>query len=343
MDPSHGSDRDSSEGVSGGELSNESPLDVIDARAWEAFERNLQAREGHFAALGETALNLLRRASDASKSERELYIEELERTTNRLVLDTKQSPHLEQVVLPANLSNARILALSTAQSDGGYLTYAEEHIRNVLGPDVDTITLVPYALADRDAYAEKLAGRFAEMGYKTRSVHQGNPLEEILNAQAIFVGGGNTFRLLVALHETGIFPLIRQRVEEGMPYMGASAGSNITFYSTSSTNDMPIAEQLPVMRGLHFFRGGLNPHYKIKDPNDPHKGESNAKRIHQLQEDQPNLPVIGVPEGDGILCLNGEVSLVGKGTKPSILFRGGGEELEIPKGDLSFLAQRYEH
>ena len=122
----------------------------------------------------------------------------------------------------------RILLISNSTLYGsGYLDHAEAEIRSFLG-DVRRVLFVPYALFDRDKYALTAQQRFEKMGYALTSVHTAaNPVQAVKDAEAIFIGGGNTFRLLKALYDFELLGPMRKRVAAGMPYIGSSAGSNI--------------------------------------------------------------------------------------------------------------------
>jgi dipeptidase E len=118
-----------------------------------------------------------------------------------------------------------VLLISNSTLYGsGYLDHAESEIRDFLG-DVGSVLFVPYALYDRDAYAAQARDRFQKMGYDLASIHSSpSPQGAVAEADAVFIGGGNTFRLLKALYDFGILDPIRDRVNNGMPYIGSSAG-----------------------------------------------------------------------------------------------------------------------
>jgi dipeptidase E len=86
----------------------------------------------------------------------------------------------------------------------------------------------PFALYDRDAYASITRERFVRMGYGLKSIQTAVDAQQAMkDAEAVFIGGGNTFRLLKALYDADVLQLIRKRVGEGTPYIGSSAGSNV--------------------------------------------------------------------------------------------------------------------
>ncbi|MBA2241774.1 MAG: Type 1 glutamine amidotransferase-like domain-containing protein, partial [Chthoniobacterales bacterium] len=120
----------------------------------------------------------------------------------------------------------RLLLLSSSTTYGsGYLDYAETEIRDFLG-SVSSVLFVPFALQDRDGYAGQVRERFARMGYVVDSLHDAaDATQSVRGAEAMFIGGGNTFRLLKSLQEMRLLPVIRERVENGMRYLGSSAGS----------------------------------------------------------------------------------------------------------------------
>jgi dipeptidase E len=124
----------------------------------------------------------------------------------------------------------------------GYLDHAEIEIRSFLG-EVGEVLFIPFALYDRDAYAATAQVRFQQMGYEMKSIHTTvNPRGAARAAEAIFIGGGNTFRLLKALYDTDVLQAIRQRAAEGMPYIGSSAGANVAGPTIKTTKDMPIVQ-----------------------------------------------------------------------------------------------------
>jgi dipeptidase E len=89
----------------------------------------------------------------------------------------------------------KILLVSNSTVYGrGYLDHIEQEIRSFLG-GARRLLFIPFALHDRDAYAAKAKTRFAEIGYPLKSVHDADdPQKAVKEADAIFIGGGNTFR-----------------------------------------------------------------------------------------------------------------------------------------------------
>ena len=139
----------------------------------------------------------------------------------------------------------RVLLISNSTLHGsGYLDHCAPAIEQFLRPDVSRVLFVPYALSDRDAYAARAQERFARMGFELESIHKaaGRPAEAVERAEAIFIGGGNTFRLLDALWRDELIEPIRRRVRAGLPYIGSSAGSNVACATIKTTNDMPIVQ-----------------------------------------------------------------------------------------------------
>ena len=99
-------------------------------------------------------------------------------------------------------ARSRILLISNSTVHGrGYLDHVENEIKNFIGPAM-TILFFPFALFDRDDYAAKAKARFAAMGFALASAHTiDNPSAAVEKTDAIFIGGGNTFRLLKALQD----------------------------------------------------------------------------------------------------------------------------------------------
>jgi dipeptidase E len=215
---------------------------------------------------------------------------------------------------------SRLLLISSSNVHGyGYLDHAEPEIKSFLGP-IRTVAFVPFALQDRAAYTAKVAERLLKMGFTVN--------EEIDKAEAIFVGGGNTFRLLKTLYETGLLQKIRERVLRGVPYVGSSAGSNIVAPTIRTTNDMPIV-QPPSFDALNLVPYQINPHYLDPDPTSTHKGETREQRLREYLEEN-TTPVVAIREAT-MLRVEKDVTTV-LGSKPARVFKRGEEPVEVEPG-----------
>jgi dipeptidase E len=224
-----------------------------------------------------------------------------------------------------NSQNKRLLLISNSTLYGsGYLDHAESEIRDFLG-DVGRVLFVPFALYDRDAYSALARERFKAMGYNLESAHEVKDARQAADdAEAIFIGGGNTFRLLKALYDFDLLLPIRRKVEQGMLYIGSSAGSNVACPTIKTTNDMPIVEP-PSFDALGLVSFQINPHFLDPDPNSTHKGETREERINQFLEEN-DVPVVGLREG-AMLRVKGN-AIVLKGTSGARIFRRGLEPVE---------------
>ena len=180
----------------------------------------------------------------------------------------------------------RLLLLSNSTNPGQeYLEHALPWLSGLLGDDVQRVLFVPFAgvTFPWDAYAGKVRQSFEEIGYDLDSIHDAeNSIAAVQNAEAIAIGGGNTFRLAQQLHEKHLVEPIRERVREGIPFMGWSAGSNVAGPSIRTTNDMPIVEP-PTFEALDLVPFQINPHYTDVHP-PGHQGETRADRLAEFIE-----------------------------------------------------------
>jgi dipeptidase E len=223
----------------------------------------------------------------------------------------------------------RLLLISNSTLHGsGYLDHAEQEIRETLGSN-KRVLFVPFALYDRDAYAAQARKRFEAMGYELDSIHEFVDAKNAVNrAEAIFIGGGNTFRLLQSLYQADLLLPVRRRVAEGMLYIGSSAGAVVAAPTIKTTNDMPIV-QPPSFDSLGLIRFQINAHYLDPDPNSTHMGETREVRLMQFLEEN-ETPVVGLREGCMIRVEQGVHLLKGK-TRARI-FRRGFEPVEVQPG-----------
>jgi dipeptidase E len=229
----------------------------------------------------------------------------------------------------------RLLLISNStMHGGGYLEHVAAALRQRLA-GVRTVLFVPWALQDLDGYADKVASTFAALGFGLQSIHRtDDPLAAIGDCEAVFIGGGNTFRLLDRLHTTGAAAAIAARARSGMPYIGSSAGTNVATPTIRTTNDMPIVAP-PTLAAMALVPFQINPHYLDPDPASKHMGETREERLRQFHE-VADTPVLGLREG-GWLTVDGDTMLL-RGSTAARLFVRGEAAREIPPAtDLSFL------
>ena len=192
---------------------------------------------------------------------------------------------------------------------------------------------IPYARPGgitHEEYAKIAKERFQKMGIILSGIHgYSNPKDAVKKAEAIFIGGGNTFVLLNTLYKVDIIDIIRKKVSEGTPYIGTSAGSNVATKSIKTTNDMPIVYP-PSFDALNLVPFNINPHYLDPDPNSKHMGETRETRIKEFHFYNSDY-VIGLREGAMLHIKDDKVTL--KGTTGARLFKNGEEPKEYKPGD----------
>jgi dipeptidase E len=231
----------------------------------------------------------------------------------------------------------RLLLISNSTLHGnGYLDHAEEEIRDLVGGKTSVI-FVPYAVHDRRGYATKAQERFREMGLSLTSIHDvSNMPRAVDEAEVIFVGGGNTFRLLNGLHDHDLLGPIRRRVAAGVPYIGSSAGSIVACPTLKTTKDMPVV-QPPSFDALGLIPFQISPHYLDPDPASTHMGETQEERIMQFIEENEET-VVGLREGSLLRVQEGTVVL--KGPNTARIFRRGEKPFEAaPDSNLCHLLE----
>ncbi len=232
----------------------------------------------------------------------------------------------------------RLLLISNSTNAGeAYLDYPKNEIKKFLGDKPVKALFIPYAgvTVSFDDYAEKVKARFNEIGHDIESIHKyDNHAEAVSNAEAIVVGGGNTFQLISLIHKNKLIEPVRDKIINGTPYIGWSAGSNVACPTIRTTNDMPITEP-PSFNAFNLVPFQINPHYLDANP-DGHAGETREMRIEEFMEVNRNIYVAGLREGT-MLEINGNtMKLIGP--RPLRLFRYGRQPEEMDsKANLDFL------
>jgi dipeptidase E len=219
----------------------------------------------------------------------------------------------------------RLLLISSSLVHGyGFLDQPEPEIRRRL-EGLRTVSCVPFAQHDHLAYTNRVRERLGAMGF---DVVQVSSRADVEAAEAIFIGGGNTFRLLKELYERELMDAIRTRVRDGAPYIGSSAGTNVATLSIKTTNDMPIVYP-PSYDALALVPFQINPHYLDPDPGSTHHGETRETRIREFHEEN-DAPVVGLREGSSLWVEDDVITLIGE--KSARIFRRGAEPEELPGG-----------
>jgi dipeptidase E len=207
----------------------------------------------------------------------------------------------------------RLLLISNSINYGAtFLEHALETIKGFLGQDVQTVLFIPFAGVrfTYDDYVKRVRTRFADIGYGLESVHtSANAPEAVRRAQALVVGGGNTFHLLRELYTRELLEPMRERVLAGTPFIGWSAGANVACPTIKTTNDMPIVEP-PSFHALNVVPFQINPHY-TEATLPQHSGETRPERLAEFVAANPNVYVVGLREGSMLHIAGATVTLRG--------------------------------
>jgi dipeptidase E len=232
----------------------------------------------------------------------------------------------------------RLLLISNSTMPGEpYLSYPMPEIMKFLGDQSLRALFIPYAAVtfSFDVYEEKVRERFADLNYSLTSIHRATDfVKEIEKAQVLVVGGGNTWQLVRMMNDNGLFPLIRERVLAGVPFIGWSAGANVACPTLRTTNDMPIIDPKG-FECLNLVPFQINPHYLDKNP-EGHGGETREQRIEEFLEINPNVQVVGLREGTMLRREGDHLKLIGE--RPVRIFKKGVVPVEMSsKDNLNFL------
>jgi dipeptidase E len=213
--------------------------------------------------------------------------------------------------------------------------YGSEYLEYILPEleiffiDVKEVLFIPYARPSGisyDEYTQKAQKAFNQINISVKGIHHyKKPSDAIKKAEAVFVGGGNTFELVNQLYKNNILLDLETAVYKGLKYFGTSAGVNICGPTMKTTNDMPIVYP-PSFNTLGLVPFNINPHYLDPNPNSKHKGETRETRIKEFHA-YNDTPVIGLREGSWIEVFDNEMILKGKRT--ARLFMKNKKPIEI--------------
>ncbi|WP_073551908.1 dipeptidase PepE [Elizabethkingia meningoseptica] len=225
-----------------------------------------------------------------------------------------------------------ILLASTSTLFGGqYLEYIRKEVQELFN-GAEEIIFIPFARPggiSHDEYTDKARSFFSTININVKGLHEfQDPAKALNEAKGYFTGGGNTFLLVKTLHEQGLLNVLKQNVENGKPYMGASAGSNIGGLNMRTTNDMPIVYP-PSFECMGLVPFNINPHYLDPNPELKHNGETRETRILEFLT-QNDVPVVGLREGNWIRRKGDRITT--EGSMQTRIFEKGKEPYEIEAG-----------
>ncbi len=228
----------------------------------------------------------------------------------------------------------RLIVASTSTVHGsGYLAYILSELATFF-KNVNTIVFIPYARPSGisyNIYTAKAREAFEKIGIAVKGIHEfDNPVDAVKNAEGIFTGGGNTFELVNQLYKNNVINPLKEAVENGTPYLGTSAGSNICGVTMMNTNDMPIVFP-PSFDTMGLIPFNINAHYLDPDPTSKHMGETRETRIkeyHVFNE----TPVLGLREGSWLQVTDSQIEL--KGTYTARLFRKDAAAIELSTNEI---------
>ena len=205
-----------------------------------------------------------------------------------------------------------IIASTSTVHGGDYLEYLYPVLENHFA-NCETIVFIPYARPGgitHDEYTETVQKAFSKINKKVVGLHTfENPAAALANAEGIFTGGGNTFLLVTQLYQNKTMEALSKAIANGTPYLGTSAGSNITGISMQTTNDMPIIYP-PSFTTLGAIPFNLNPHYLDADTQSKHMGETRETRIKEYHAFN-DTPVLGLREGSWLDVKGDKIILKG--------------------------------
>lgn len=231
-----------------------------------------------------------------------------------------------------------LLIASTSTIFGGkFLEYLLPQLRQHFA-GIGSLLFIPYARPggmSHEAYTDVVKEALKEFEFTVRGLHEfENPVQAIEQAEAIYVGGGNTFVLLDQLQNKQLMESLQKVIEGGTPYLGTSAGSNIVGPTVNTTNDMPIVHPHS-LKALHMIPFNINPHYLDPDPSSRHKGETRETRIKEFHS-YNDTTVIGLREGSWLRVQGDKMHL--EGPLSARIFRKDKPPFEFPSpGDLKQL------
>ena len=241
-----------------------------------------------------------------------------------------------QIPAKANVRNLLLISNSREYKLGAerYFNHCKSNIKKFLNPfNVKEVLFIPYAGAGTasplgvpqnfDNYTTMVKKDFFDSVnihinpiHKIKNIH--DKQAAILNAQCIFIGGGNALKLMYKLEENELVESIRKAVARGVPFIGVSSGVVVANPTLQTSRSLPIFK-VKSDKGLDLIPFYINVHYKITRNSKHDLGI----RLNQFLLVEPQRKILAIPEGAMVHIVGNKGELVGF---------GGGELLERRAG-----------
>ncbi len=229
----------------------------------------------------------------------------------------------------------RLLLMSSSRKGNmGYLEHATDQLTTLLQGKIRQVLFIPYAAVtfSFDDFEARVKPVYANLGVDLVSIHHfADAAHAVEQAEALAVGGGNTFALLKRLYDNKLVEAVRQRVDAGMPYMGWSAGTNVACPTIRTTNDMPIVAP-PSLDAFNLIPFQINPHFISGKPAG-HNGETREERLEEFLVMNPSESVLAIREGSAVHVESDKACLMGD--LDALVFRSGRVETIAPNASFT--------
>ena len=151
---------------------------------------------------------------------------------------------------------------------------------------------------------------FEDFGYEVENFDVSVFSEEIVKeklseAKIVFISGGNTFYLLQELKRKNLITYLKERIENGLLYIGESAGSVIAapdIEYASVIDDKTVATELDDYTGLNLVDFYIVPHFE-EEP-----FVESSRNTVELYKDKLDLKLINNKEA--ILVENNNFTII---------------------------------
>ncbi|MSU44972.1 peptidase E [Candidatus Nomurabacteria bacterium] len=154
----------------------------------------------------------------------------------------------KEIIRLSGKTKPKVLFIPTASSDSeGYISVVQKYYGQKLGCQVESLLLLNNKISNREIE------------------------RKVFNSDVLYVGGGNTLKMMNVWRKRGLDKIIKKAVTKGIVLSGVSAGAICWFkYGSSDSRRFhnPKADLIRVS-GLGFVNALFCPHYDVEKDRKP--------------------------------------------------------------------------